>query len=61
MSDTLGLLGDTDLSKVPLLGDVSGETTIYGLENFATAGTELESDNVNTVGMLFNYYNLSSG
>lgn len=56
MSDTLGLLGDTDLSKVPLLGDVSGETTIYGLENFATAGTELESDNVNTVGMLFNYY-----
>lgn len=58
MSDTLGLLGDTDLSKVPLLGDVSGETTIYGLENFATAGTGLESDNVNTVGMLFN---LSSG
>lgn len=56
VSDTLGLLGDTDLSKVPLLGDVSGETTIYGLENFATAGTGLESDNVNTVGMLFNYY-----
>ena len=54
---TLNLLGDeTDLSNAPILGNVSGQTKIYGLENFATLGTGLESDTVDTVGMLFTYY-----
>ena len=51
-----GIEGDNaDLSKT-WVGDVSGETTIYGLQNFATPGTGLESDTVDTIGMLFTYY-----
>ena len=54
---TLGYLGDkTDLSNAPFLGDVSGQTKIYGLGNFATPGTGLESDTVDTLGMLLTYY-----
>lgn len=57
---TPGLLPpDTDLSNVkfPLpLGDVSGTTVINGLGNFATPGTGLESDAVDTFGMLMTYY-----
>lgn len=51
-----GSLGDyTDLSESSL-GDLSGQTKIYGLENFATPGTGLESDTVDTLGMLLTYY-----
>ena len=60
VEDTLTLLGDnTDLSNVPLLGlgDVSGTSKIFGLENFASApGSGLKSDTTDTVGLLFNYY-----
>lgn len=49
-------LGDyTDLSDTAL-GNLSGETKVYGLENFATPGTGLESDTVDTLGMLLTYY-----
>lgn len=54
---TLGALGaETDLSKVPVLGDVSGTTEINGLESWTSAGTGLEADDVDTFGFLFNYY-----
>ena len=54
---TLGVLGaETDLSKVPVLGDVSGTTKIGGLESWTSAGTGLEADDVDTVGLLFSYY-----
>ena len=54
----LGLKGDeTDLANIGPLGlNFAGKTTVYGLENFATPGTGLESDTVDTVGMLFTYY-----
>ena len=51
-----GLGAETDLSKVPVLGDVSGTTKINGLESWTSAGTGLESDDVDTFGLLFNYY-----
>ncbi|SUD92143.1 OmpW/AlkL family protein [Psychrobacter phenylpyruvicus] len=59
--DAAGLLGgegdDTDLSNIGGLGlNFSGKTTINGLQNFATPGTGLESDTVDTIGMLFTYY-----
>ncbi len=53
------LPSNTDLSNVkfPLpLGDVSGNTVINGLGSFATPGTGLESDTVDTLGMLLTYY-----
>ncbi len=50
------LSADTDLSNVEGIGDVSGATKISGLQSFATPGTGLESDDVDTVGMLFTYY-----
>ena len=54
---TLGALGaETDLSKIPVLGDVSGKTTIGGLESWSSPDTGLESDEVDTFGLLFNYY-----
>lgn len=54
----IGLKGDeTDLASVGPLGlNFSGETYINGLQNFATPGTGLESDTVDTIGMLFTYY-----
>lgn len=57
-SDLVGAKGDqTDLANVGPLGlNFAGKTTVYGLENFATPGTGLESDTVDTVGMLFTYY-----
>lgn len=49
----LGALGDdTDLGAL----GASGSTVINGLGNFATPGTGLESDTVDTLGMLFTYY-----
>ncbi|SJM72412.1 OmpW/AlkL family protein [Psychrobacter piechaudii] len=59
--DTAGFLGgkgdDTDLANIGPLGlNFSGETTINGLQSFATPGTGLESDTVDTIGMLFTYY-----
>lgn len=49
----LGALGDdTDLGAL----GASGSTVINGLGNFATPGTGLESDTVDTIGMLFTYY-----
>ena len=48
--------GDFDLSKVPLLGDLSGTTQINGLESWTSAGTGLKADDVDTFGLLFNYY-----
>ena len=54
---TLGALGaETDLSDVPLLGNVSGTTEINGLQNWTSPGTGLEADDADTVGLLFNYY-----
>lgn len=57
IKNRLGLVGDdkTDLSDT-FLGDLSGSTAINGLQQFATAGSGLESDDVDTVGLLFNYY-----
>lgn len=53
----LGILpGETDLADSPL-GDVSGTVKINGLENFASSpGSGLEADDVDTLGLLFNYY-----
>ncbi|SLJ85894.1 OmpW/AlkL family protein [Psychrobacter sp. DAB_AL43B] len=54
---TLGALGaETDLSNVLVLGDVSGTTEISGLESWSSAGTGLQADDADTVGLLFNYY-----
>lgn len=44
--------GDFDLGGVGL----SGETKINGLESWTSAGTGLEADDVDTFGLLFNYY-----
>lgn len=55
------------LTELQLLNDIpdgldlgsigaSGSTIVNGLGNFATAGTGLESDTVDTIGMLFTYY-----
>ncbi|WP_438012131.1 OmpW/AlkL family protein [Psychrobacter raelei] len=53
----LSLPGDdnTDLSNTAL-GNLSGTTVINGLQKFATPGTGLESDDVDTLGMLINYH-----
>lgn len=51
LKGTLSTFGDTVLPQ-----DLSGKTTVNGLENWATPGTGLESDDVDTVGLLFNYY-----
>ena len=52
-----GLGNDTDLSDVFLLGDVSGTSQISGLQNFASAaGSGLQADDADTVGLLFNYH-----
>ena len=51
-----GLGAETDLSDVTILGDVSGTTKINGLESWTSAGTGLEADDVDTFGLLFNYY-----
>lgn len=51
-----GLLGilpaNTDLGAL----GASGTTKVNGLESWTSAGTGLESDDVDTVGLLFNYY-----
>ena len=51
-----GLLGvlpaDKDLGELGALGTVK----VKGLESWSSAGTGLESDDVDTVGSLFNYY-----
>lgn len=51
-----GLLGilpaDTDLGAL----GASGTVKVNGLESWSNAGTGLEADDVNTVGLLFNYY-----
>ena len=66
INDALELLtDDTDLSdaylKLPILpkiplGDISGTSVINGLESWTSAGTGLEADDADTVGLLFNYY-----
>ncbi len=57
INGVLGALGnDTDLSNVPVLGDLSGVTNISGLERWESPNTGLEADDVDTVGLLFNYY-----
>ncbi|WP_227523181.1 OmpW/AlkL family protein [Psychrobacter sp. Sarcosine-3u-12] len=53
-----GLLGilpaDTDLGE--LGASASGTVNVNGLESWTSAGTGLESDDVDTAGLLFNYY-----
>ena len=44
------LPGDADL------GELSGESTINGLQSWTSAGSGLQSDTVDTIGLLFNYY-----
>ncbi|MCD6251164.1 MAG: OmpW family protein [Psychrobacter sp.] len=62
VNSALGLLAlispdgeNTDLANTTL-GNISGTSTINGLESWTSAGTGLESDDVDTVGLLFNYY-----
>ncbi|PNK60720.1 OmpW/AlkL family protein [Psychrobacter sp. FDAARGOS_221] len=50
-----GLISDDSDPDLGAL-NASGSTVINGLQNFATAGTGLESDDVDTVGLLFNYF-----
>ncbi|MUG32544.1 OmpW/AlkL family protein [Psychrobacter sanguinis] len=51
LKNTLSLLEDAPISE-----NLSGTTTVNGLQSFATAGTGLESDDVDTLGMLLNYH-----
>ncbi|WP_296244430.1 MULTISPECIES: OmpW family protein [unclassified Psychrobacter] len=48
--------GDLDLGNVPVLGNLSGTSVINGLGEWTSAGTGLEADDADTVGLLFNYY-----
>ena len=53
LAGVIGLQGEnTDLGKLGF----SGTTEINGLESWTSAGTGLEADDVDTVGLLFNYY-----
>lgn len=55
--EILDFLGDDEDLSQTSIGDVSGTTKIFGLENFASAsGSGLKSDTTDTVGLLFNYY-----
>ena len=48
--------GNLDLGDVPVLGNLSGTSVINGLGNWSSAGTGLQVEDADTVGLLFNYY-----
>lgn len=54
-ANTLELLGITD-SSGNISATTAGSTYINGIDRWTAAGTGLEADDVDTLGLMFNYY-----
>ncbi len=63
LKETLGtLLEDSFINGLMTDGkgnikpDIAGTSTLYGLENWSAGGTGLEAEDVDTLGLMVNYY-----
>lgn len=62
LKDTLKELIDSPFGNLikdgdgNILGEITGEATINGLESWTQQGTGLEAEDVDTLGLMFNYY-----